>query len=230
VIVVAPGILDLVDASTPTLTLGQGSVVQPLRGNGTIRGNVVLGSNARLIPGRDVDATIGVLTVMGNVTLGGITLFELDRAASPNSDRLVANSIAGGGQLIVTNIGATLQAGDTFQLFSQPVSGFSSVTLPPLPSPLYWTNKLAIDGTIQVLSTVATNPTNVSYRVTDDGQIEISWPQSHIGWTLQMQTNTLAVGLSTNWVDVTGSTLTNKMAFPLSGTNQTTFFRLILRQ
>gem|GEM_PF-1666486 len=230
VIVVAPGILDLVDASRPTLTLGQGSVVQPLRGNGTIRGNVVLGSNARLIPGRDVDATIGVLTVMGNVTLGGITLFELDRAASPNSDRLVANSIAGGGQLIVTNIGATLQAGDTFQLFSQPVSGFSSVTLPPLPSPLYWTNKLAIDGTIQVLSTVATNPTNVSYRVTDDGQIEISWPQSHIGWTLQMQTNTLAVGLSTNWVDVTGSTLTNKMAFPLSGTNQTTFFRLILRQ
>lgn len=229
VLVGAPGVLDLTAADTPTMQLGTGTVVQHLRGDGLIKGNVVLGNNARLRPGI-TDGRIGTLTVQGNVTLGGITTMELNRDGSPNCDRLVATAIAGGGQLIVTNLGGALQAGDTFQLFSVPVTGFSSVSLPELASPLYWTNLLAVDGSIKVMTTqvIPTYPTNITYHV-QAGQIEISWPDTHIGWALQVQTNTLSVGLSTNWVTVPGSQLTNRVAFPI-GDNQATFFRLVLTQ
>lgn len=47
-------------------------------------------------------------------------------------------------------------------------------------------------------------------------------------WHLQMQANPPRVGLGTNWVDVANATTTNKMAFPLSPTNGSVFFRLVL--
>jgi hypothetical protein len=37
----------------------------------------------------------------------------------------------------------------------------------------------------------------------------------------------VTVGLSTNWVTVPGSTVTNQMTFPIVPTNGTVFFRLL---
>jgi hypothetical protein len=55
-------------------------------------------------------------------------------------------------------------------------------------------------------------------------QINLSWPATHTGWTLQAQTNSLALGLSSNWVSVPGSTLTNQMF--ISRGAGSVFFRL----
>jgi hypothetical protein len=49
----------------------------------------------------------------------------------------------------------------------------------------------------------------------------------HTGWQLQSQTKSLAVGLSTNWVNVTGSVQTNLVAMPVNTTNGVVFFRLV---
>jgi hypothetical protein len=58
------------------------------------------------------------------------------------------------------------------------------------------------------------------------GRLRLNWPQDHTGWTLQVQTNSLKTGLGTNWVDVTNSSVTNRLIFPFNATNGSVFFRL----
>ena len=64
--------------------------------------------------------------------------------------------------------------------------------------------------------------TNISFQSTGN-QLEISWPADHLGWRLQIQTNSLN---ATNWVDVPNSTLTNDIFVPLDTTNSE-FLRLV---
>jgi len=122
-------------------------------------------------------------------------------------------------------------AGDTFTLFSTPISGsFSSVTLPVLPGTnVYWTNNLAVNGTIAVAAVVTVNPvsTNITVSVSA-GNLMLSWPADHTGWTLQVQTDSLNAGLGTNWVDVAGSAITNSVSIPINTGNGAVFYRLKL--
>jgi hypothetical protein len=67
-------------------------------------------------------------------------------------------------------------------------------------------------------------PLNVS---TGGGQLQFTWPADHLGWRLEMQTNSLATGLGTNWVTVPGSIGTNQMLVPIGTTNGSVFFRLV---
>ena len=60
-----------------------------------------------------------------------------------------------------------------------------------------------------------------------NGLLQLSWPQDHLGWTLQIQTNDLATGLGTNWVTVPNSTnviFTNIAPDPSNGS---VFYRLV---
>ena len=50
------------------------------------------------------------------------------------------------------------------------------------------------------------NPTNLTFQVTAPNELQISWPTDHLGWRLEMQTNSLSTGLGTNWITVPGST------------------------
>jgi fibronectin type 3 domain-containing protein len=59
------------------------------------------------------------------------------------------------------------------------------------------------------------------------GQLEFSWPADHLGWTLQVQTNTPGSGLGTNWVPVTDSTNVNQFATPIDPAVGSVFFRLV---
>src|SRR6185295_18205386 len=55
---------------------------------------------------------------------------------------------------IVTNLGpSALAPGDNFRLFNATsyAGAFTSITLPPLDFGLTWTNKLLVDGSIEVL-------------------------------------------------------------------------------
>jgi hypothetical protein len=69
-------------------------------------------------------------------------------------------------------------------------------------------------------------PTQLGF-VAAGNQFQLNWPVDHTGWQLQSQTNSVAVGLSTNWVNVTGSTQTNQMTVPVNTTNGAVFFRLV---
>jgi hypothetical protein len=161
---------------------------------------------------------------------------KIDRNASPTSDKFVASGVTlnSGATLTVANIGSTnLAAGDTFTLFTTPISGaFSTVTLPALPTPdLYWTNRLALDGSIAVATagTINSTSTNITASVSG-GTLTLSWPQDHTGWTLQAQTNAPGVGIGSNWFDVSGSASTNSVTIPIAPANGSVFFRLKLIQ
>ncbi len=75
--------------------------------------------------------------------------------------------------------------------------------------------------------TVSSNPTNIVFSATPNHQLTLSWPADHLGWTLQAQTNSLSVGLGTNWVNVSGSSTTNLLIVPINLTNGSVFYRLI---
>jgi polygalacturonase/pectin methylesterase-like acyl-CoA thioesterase len=67
--------------------------------------------------------------------------------------------------------------------------------------------------------------TNMNLRITG-GQLQLTWPQDHLGWRLESQTNSLSAGLGTNWTTVSGSSATNQMSFPFDLSNGSVFFRL----
>lgn len=68
--------------------------------------------------------------------------------------------------------------------------------------------------------------TNLIFGTTGK-QLQLSWPADHLGWRLESQTNTLVIGLGTNWATVTGSSTTNQMSFPIKQSEGSVFFRLI---
>ena len=76
-----------------------------------------------------------------------------------------------------------------------------------------------------VASGVNANPTNIVFGVTNN-LLYLHWPTDHTGWTLQAQTNHVSIGISTNWVNVSGSTVTNQVVIPISLTNGCVFYRL----
>lgn len=196
-----------------------------LGGTGRVAGTLTVQAGGTLAPGL-MDA-IGTLTAGGAATVSGAVVMQINRAGSPNSDELAAPSVTinSGAALTVTNSGATLVAGDTFPLFSVPVSGaFSTITLP---GGFIWTNKLVVDGTIAVVSAVNTNPTNLIFAVAGN-TLTLSWPADRLGWHLQAQTSSLSAGLGTNWVDVPGSELTNQWSAQIQSSNPAVFFRLRL--
>jgi hypothetical protein len=69
-------------------------------------------------------------------------------------------------------------------------------------------------------------PTNIVAQVSSD-QLQLSWPQDHLGWHLQIQTNSLNAGLGTNWVNVPNSTTTNQIFIPINPTNGSVFIRMV---
>jgi hypothetical protein len=89
-------------------------------------------------------------------------------------------------------------------------------------------SQVAADYHAGTVSGVNLQSTNIVFSVTGN-QLTMSWPADHTGWTLQVQTNSLSVGLSTNWVNVSGSTSTDQITVPISVANGTVFYRLIYR-
>jgi hypothetical protein len=83
------------------------------------------------------------------------------------------------------------------------------------------TNSLQASATVLPSSV----PTNILVQVSS-GQLQLSWPQDHLGWQLQIQTNSLNVGLWTNWVNVPNSTTTNQIFISVNSTNGSVFLRL----
>jgi len=202
-----------------------------LGGTGTISGSVNVESAGNLAPG----ASIGDLTINGTLTLGGTFTAEVDTGAAPNTDRSLGTSAKNyGGTLQIQNLGAPLTASDTFQIFPAGTrSGVFGGIIPATPdnnAGLVWnTSTLTTDGTLRV-STVAvgpdTAPTNLVSSVSG-GNLTLTWPSSHIGWTLQAQTNSRSVGLSNNWTAFDGGyATTNEAVIPIEKTSPTVFFRL----
>ena len=196
-----------------------------LGGSGTVTGPVTVESGATLAPGT---SAIGTLTINGSLALNGNALFKINSSASPSNDEAVVSgalSASGTGTLTVTNLGPALVAGDKFTLFNGPVAAGSALTVTG--GGVSWTNNLALNGSIAVLSTsvLPSTPTNITLTASS-GSITLAWPSSYTGWLLQVQTNSLSTGLGSGWVTVAGSSATNRVILPVNPANPCVFYRL----
>jgi len=57
--------------------------------------------------------------------------------------------------------------------------------------------------------------------------LQLSWPADHLGWRLQIQTNSLDKGLGFSWVTVPNSTNTTAANILIDPSNGSVFLRLI---
>jgi autotransporter-associated beta strand protein len=196
-----------------------------LGGNGLIEGPVTIQTSGRLAPG----TSIGALTISNSLTLSGNTIMELNPAAGTNDLIRGLTSVTYGGRLTLTTLTGSITASSIFKLFSaDSYNGAFTVFAPASPgSRLAWnTNTLATDGTLRVSAVVNTTPVTITNKISG-GLLTLSWPTDHIGWRLQNQTNTIHTGLSTNWLNVPNSNLTNQMTFPIDADAGTVFYRLV---
>jgi len=212
-------------ASTSSVTVTNGS----LGGTGSIAGAVTISAPGMIAPGT---SAIGTLTLNNGLALGGNGLFKINKSLSQSNDLVSVSGLltnTGSGTITITNLGPALVAGDRFTLFSQPL--LSGGTLSVTGGGMTWTNRLAIDGSIQVLSagsTTAIYPTNVTYNISGTS-LKLGWPATHQGWILQAQTNSAALGLTTptnTWYDVAGTGGGTNASITINPANPAVFFRL----
>lgn len=102
-------------------------------------------------------------------------------------------------------------------------AGQMRIFVDDLPSPIGANRRTWYDG-LSYLPAPATNPPSLtSNRVGDS--VVLSWPVSHVGWILQMQTNAVETGLGGHWMSLPASYLTNQIT--VSPALPCAFYRLV---
>jgi hypothetical protein len=200
--------------------------VTTLKGAGTIYGPVSVITN--LSPG----VGIGTLAVSNSLTLSSTSSAVMEI----NLDTLACDKVTGvtdvtfNGVLTVTNVAGTthLTNGTTFRLFEAGTySGtFSATNLPVIGGVTWDVTQLGINGSIKALLSINTTATNIVAAFTATN-VDLSWPQDHTGWRLQMQTSPLTIGLTTNWTTVANSSSTNHVLLTIDPNSGCGFYRLI---
>ena len=198
-----------------------------LGGTGSLRSPVTVQSGGTLFVG----ATLGTLGISNTLVFqsGATNLAKIN--PTNGACDLVAGikSVTYGGTLVVTNVsGGAFTNGATYKLFAATnYNGAFAAIIPATPGAgLAWiTTNLAVNGTLSVGLGVSVTPPPLGW-LNSGGFLTLSWPSDHTGWRLQCQTNTLQVGINTNWFTVPGSTTTNYLALPISTTDPTIFYRL----
>lgn len=217
--------LDVYGRADQTLTVKAG---HSLNGGGTLNGNLTNLPSSTVAPG--TPTTRGTLTVNGNTMLAGTNVMKLFASTLTSDVLAVGGSLQFGGALVLTNLSGSLKSGDSFQLFTAGggfTGNFSSVS-PATPGYNFvWDfNTLTNTGVLNVIYTGNTTPTNIVISVAGSN-LALSWPLDHTGWRLQVQTNSLATGLDTNWVDVANSSSTNQITVPANSANGSVFYRMV---
>jgi len=194
--------------------------VGTLAGTGTISGSLT--NNATLAPGNGV---AGTLTINGNITLnpGSTNTFAVNGTTPANVMVAAGANVTYGGVLNIVASGSFYN-GQTFTLFSgagavTPGNFASVVGSPGSGLGFTFTN-----GVLSVVSVVGPGGSEHLTNSYSAGVLSLSWPAGE-GWRLQMQTNSLSVGLSTNWQYITdGSTSSTNIT--VDTTKPSVFYRL----
>jgi hypothetical protein len=233
-------------------------------GTGIFGGNGVVGApvtvnGGTLLPGecltffRSVDTLpprvitrTAPLTILNQPLIlnGGTTLFNVDNNTDPNTGVGTNATIVGlssvqyGGTLIVTNISnVAFTNNQVVKLFDAVPGNYSGSfsTIKVWGALSYDASQLPVNGTIKIIMATATTPVTIGKNRPNKNTLTLSWPADHIGWRLQIMTNTSASGMlvggttnlvqNTNWVNCDGATTFNSTNMSIGNTN--VCFRLI---
>jgi fructan beta-fructosidase len=187
------------------LTNLNGSVTFDTAGNSMTLSGTLSGNGGFTKVGSGTLELSGANSYTGDTTVNAGTL-QLDGAGSRPGVFRVAN----GAMLKLSYSGSYVVAACYTNGVALPNGVYTSGNLPGF---------ITGSGSLQVLNI------NLSYSLSG-GLLTVSWPTSYLGWVLQVQTNSLNVGLSTNWVDIAGSGNVTSTNLPINKANPTVFYRL----
>ena len=160
-----------------------------LAGTGAVGNSVSVVAGGTLAPGNP----IGTLSIGNNLTLaaGSTTWLQVQHSPLTNNTVTVAGPLTQGGTLVVTNSGGSaFAAGDSFALFSAAGynGAFGSINLPALSPGLLWsTFRLAVDGTLGVLST---NPPAINNVSVADNNLVLQGTNGTPNWSYTILSST----------------------------------------
>jgi len=205
----ANAIVDNTVAGTYVLTVGNNNQT-------SIFGGVIKNTTGKVALTKTGSGSVtlsGANSYSGNTTVSGGTLSITQATLATNS----TVTVAGGAFL---NLGFSSVTNTVAGLVTNGVSAGPGVYNSTTGSPF-----ITGAGSLLVPSTMASNPTNITASVSGN-TLTLSWPADHLGWILQSQTNSLTIGLSTNWVDVAGSGSSNTNVITINPALPTAFYRL----
>jgi fibronectin-binding autotransporter adhesin len=160
------GTLQLAGANTATGNLIASNGTLVLLGSATFKNAQLAVSNSAVL---DVTALTVPLNISNRIALAGNLIAAINKTNF--TSLLVASNLVFGGTLALTNLGPALAYGDTIKLFSASnYSGAFSSIVPAAPGAglIWYTSRLALDGTLFVTSTdpaLITPPRITSFRM-----------------------------------------------------------------
>jgi len=196
-------------APTGVSLIGNSGATAAVAGIGTVAANTSGGLTAL---GSGTLTLAGANTYTGNTTVNAGTLKVANLSFATNS----TITIAAGAVLQLMPLATNTVAGLILNGVSQPAGIYNSTTGSPYITGL---------GSLSVGTPVATNPTNILTSV-KNGNLVLSWPADHLGWHLQVQTNSSSKGLGTNWVDMPATAAASSFTNAMNPGNGAVFYRL----
>ena len=177
----------------------------------------------------DGPLTIGasILAISNNLTLFPSTV--LNYALGTNATTVVVTgNLKLGGTINVTG-GAGFTNG-TYTLLTY--TGNLSGNLPVLgaePAGFNYSFDANKPGQVNLVAAlpISLAPTNILFQIVGGNQMQLSWPQNHLGWRLEIETNSLSAGLGANWFTVPNSTNVDQITIPINTANDSVFLRLV---
>ena len=215
-----------VSGLTGSFSLASG---QTLKGAGSVKGNVTVAAGSTIAPG---ESAIGTLTVSNNVTLAGTNVMIVNTNASPNASKLVVGgTLAFGGTLVINNVGAGVSTNSTFTLFSAGGTGSFAAISPATPGTgLVWdTSALNASGILKVAAPAGPSGPGTITNSVSGSTLSLSWPAGQ-GWVLEVQTNNLVNGVSSNtndWMRITGSSSLSSTNIQINPVVPGSYYRLV---
>jgi autotransporter-associated beta strand protein len=173
-------------------------------------GNVDVSNGALGLTCNDSASALSVLN--GSLTLASgtsVTVSNTGSAFGNGSYKLVT---AGSGGAVVGGVPASVS------VVGGGIGNGGSAVLSLVSNELY----LDVSG----VASVNTNPP-VLVNTISGNTMTLSWPEDHLGWRLEVQTNTLSTGLGTNWLTWPDSTNVTTVPITVDRSNPTMFFRLV---
>jgi autotransporter-associated beta strand protein len=178
---------------TGTTTVTSGG----LGGTTTFGGPVNVLPGATLAPG--TPTAIGTLTINNNLTIGGNLLVKINKSLAQSNDLVSVTgtlSNTNNGVVTVNNLGPALVAGNKFTLFSQPVSGGGLLSISG--GGAVWSNNLATDGSIIVLSATVSHPVIRNIAISG-GNVVVSGTNGTASGTCYLLSSTNLATPLINW-------------------------------
>jgi autotransporter-associated beta strand protein len=220
------GTLKAVDNNTAFLDLGTGNAHAYVKINGAIidtdSKNVIIASALEHSPAASTD---GGLTKNGNGTLNltGANSYKGNTVVQAGTLQLAQAGLYSTSTVSISNAAVLqLDFATTNHVSALVTNGIAAG------SGVYGSANSSgyITGTGYLLvQPVATNPTNITTSVSGS-TLSLSWPDDHLGWILQSQTNSLSTGLGANWVDVPGSGNATSATIAIDPATPSAFYRL----